>query len=93
VDWAVQNVPVESSPYILDIGCGNGAMSVSLAQAGYNTEYILGVDYSNDSVKLARSVASHKGHQDLKFETNDFLSEATPRLEGQGLEASCWDLL
>ncbi|KIO34364.1 hypothetical protein M407DRAFT_240669 [Tulasnella calospora MUT 4182] len=93
VDWATENVPSSSKPYTLDIGSGNGTLSLALAGAGYPVDRILGVDYSEDSVRLARSVARHRSVPGLRFEASDFLSEDPPQLEGMDSSAGGWDLL
>ncbi|KAG8932576.1 hypothetical protein FRC01_013206 [Tulasnella sp. 417] len=93
VDWATENVPSSSNPYTLDIGSGNGTLSLALVEAGYPVERILGVDYSEDSVRLARSVARHRSAPALRFEASDFLTEDPPQLEGMGGSEGSWDLL
>ena len=60
VDWALENVPPESSPFILEVGAGNGNLLFALSEAGYDPSKILGVDYSPDAVKLAQAIAHTK---------------------------------
>ncbi|KAG8954230.1 hypothetical protein FRC04_000452 [Tulasnella sp. 424] len=93
VDWATENVPSGVKPYTLDIGSGNGTLSLALVEAGYPADRILGIDYSEDSVRLARSVAKHRSASDLRFETSDFLNDDPPQLEGMGNSEGAWDLL
>ncbi|KDN38957.1 hypothetical protein RSAG8_09114, partial [Rhizoctonia solani AG-8 WAC10335] len=52
---------VSTNPYVLDIGTGNGIMTVTLAENGYDPDRLVGLDYSEPSIKLARSVASGRG--------------------------------
>ncbi|KAG8872491.1 hypothetical protein FRB97_007575 [Tulasnella sp. 331] len=92
VDWTKINVPGSTNPYILDIGAGNGILSIALADAGYNASRILGVDYSADSVRLAKAVAQHRGVPNLMFERGDFLKEDLPLLDGMN-DVGAWDLL
>ncbi|TBU26231.1 S-adenosyl-L-methionine-dependent methyltransferase [Dichomitus squalens] len=58
VDWALENVSPESSPFILEVGAGNGNLLFALCEAGYDPNKILGVDYSPDAIKLAQAIAS-----------------------------------
>ncbi|PIL35587.1 hypothetical protein GSI_02315 [Ganoderma sinense ZZ0214-1] len=60
VDWALDNVPSDSSPFILEVGAGNGNLLFALCEAGYNPYKILGVDYSPDAIKLAQAISKNK---------------------------------
>lgn len=60
VDWALENVPFDSSPFVLEAGAGNGNLLFALCQAGYDPSKILGVDYSPDAIKLAQAIAKTK---------------------------------
>lgn len=60
---------------IIDIGCGNGYTCCLLAQSGYKN--ILGVDYSEKAIHLARSIAENK-NLNINYSVVDILSfEAT----------------
>ena len=94
VAWAKANIPPSSKPSILDIGSGNGTLSIALCEAGYNAETMLGIDYSPHSVKLAQAVAKHRlGKDTLKFETCDLLNEDPPVYDGMNAGVERWDLL
>jgi 2-polyprenyl-3-methyl-5-hydroxy-6-metoxy-1,4-benzoquinol methylase len=94
VAWAKANISPSSKPSILDIGSGNGTLSIALCEAGYSAEAMLGIDYSPHSVKLAQAVAKHRlGKDDLKFETCDFLNEDPPAFDGMNAGVEQWDLL
>ncbi|KAI0635927.1 S-adenosyl-L-methionine-dependent methyltransferase [Trametes polyzona] len=98
VDWALENVPTDPAPYILEVGAGNGNLLFALCEAGYAPEQICGVDYSEDAVKLARAIAQAKatpsedngegeetaatGTDKITFATCDFLRDEVPRLDG-----------
>ena len=58
--------------FVVDLGCGNGALTQKLAARGYR---VLGVDASPDMLEKARSL-----HPDLRFEQGDatHLSLNTP---------------
>ncbi|KAI0649111.1 S-adenosyl-L-methionine-dependent methyltransferase [Trametes meyenii] len=60
VNWAQDNVPTDPAPYVLEVGAGNGNLLFALCEAGYAPERICGVDYSEDAVKLAQSIAKSK---------------------------------
>ena len=60
VDWALENVPSDSSPCILEVGAGNGNLLFALCEAGYNPKKILGIDYSLDAINLAQAIANSK---------------------------------
>ncbi|KAG9017985.1 hypothetical protein FRB90_012710 [Tulasnella sp. 427] len=93
VDWAVVNVPPKTKPYVLDIGSGNGTLSLALVDAGYPADRILGIDYSFDSVRLSKSVANHRSVPGLHFETSDFLKDDPSPLGGMDNSEGNWDLL
>ncbi|KAI0775210.1 S-adenosyl-L-methionine-dependent methyltransferase [Trametes elegans] len=57
VDWALENVPTDPAPYVLEVGAGNGNLLFALCEAGYAPERICGVDYSADAVQLAQAIA------------------------------------
>lgn len=51
--------------FVVDLGCGNGALSAFLSDKGYK---VTGIDASADMVKKAREL-----HSDLRFECGDVL--------------------
>ena len=65
---------------VLDVGCGNGVLSVDLYKEGW--EQVTGVDYSPAAVDLARKVAQQEDC-DIEFEVCDILED----LETTGCEA------
>ncbi|KAK0674290.1 S-adenosyl-L-methionine-dependent methyltransferase [Cercophora samala] len=79
---------------ILDLGCGNGSLLFSLRDDGWSG-HLLGVDYSEQSVALAKSIAASRENEDLKsveFKVWDVLngplSDILPPASGGG-----WDLV
>lgn len=92
VDWAVDHISPSTSPYILEIGSGNGTLLFSLAEAGYDPTRLSGVDYSLDAVKLSSMIAtSRDGCADISFSTCDFLTEVPSPPPGQ--DKGEWDLI
>lgn len=73
VDWLEERCQEgelsESSP-VLDVGCGNGLLTVSLCQAGWTN--VTGVDYSSGAVELATKIASQY-ECTATFQTMDLL--------------------
>ncbi|KAH7106280.1 S-adenosyl-L-methionine-dependent methyltransferase, partial [Auriculariales sp. MPI-PUGE-AT-0066] len=96
LEWTQQNLPKSKpAPSILDIGTGNGQMLISLVKDGFDPARMLGIDYSADSIRLARLVAQSHGESTstIPFEVADFLSGDAPRLEYMTTGDSAWDLL
>lgn len=97
VDWAAENVPAAMNPSVLEVGAGNGALLFALVEAGYTSERIYGIDYSEDAVKLAKAIGTSKGDEAEKvtFGVCDFLTEypAAVGLEGELSRKDAWDLV
>ena len=95
VDWVLNHVPPNSSPSILEVGSGNGALLFALVQSGYDPERILGIDYSPNAVQLARSIATNRGYDRVSFAVCDFLKErpAPVPTKFQGGSGDLWDLM
>lgn len=56
---------------VLDVGCGEAAISLYLAERGYST---VGLDISPTAVELARKLASERGLTTATFEVADITS-------------------
>ena len=67
-----QEGEISTEATILDVGCGNGVLSVDLYKEGW-TE-VTGVDYSPAAVDLARKVAEQEDCQ-IQFEVCDILED------------------
>jgi len=96
VDWVVDHYPPQThpseSPSILEIGCGNGTLLFAVHEAGYDPKKIHGIDYSENAISLAKSVASTKETEDatsIRFTVHDFLRENFPSDE----TSDGWDLI
>ena len=73
VDWLedkCQEGELSQDAPVLDVGCGNGVLSVDLSKAGWSD--VTGVDYSPGAVALARKIASQQDCQ-ATFSTLDIL--------------------
>jgi len=69
-----KELPVDQYPKILDLGCGRGRHSITLARRGYA---VTGIDLSTQAVKKAREKASAQGMENLEFHIGD-MRESLP---------------
>ncbi|KAF7970076.1 hypothetical protein HWV62_25054 [Athelia sp. TMB] len=92
VDWATEHTPASGSPFVLEIGSGNGTLLFALLEAGYPAEKLSGIDYSPGSVKLSKSIAETRGGERISFQLCDFLKEEPPLLPSM-TASNTWDLL
>lgn len=97
VDWTVDHYPPPTdpseSPSILEIGCGNGTLLFAVHEAGYNPKKLHGIDYSENAISLAKSVAKTKETEDatsIRFTVHDSMREDLPR---DGETSDGWDLI
>lgn len=63
VRWLEKNVDEQAK--IIDLGCGNGVMSLELVEAGF--QHVHGVDYSQHAIDLAQKLAKES---DLNLSPN-----------------------
>ena len=73
--------PSGGPPRAIDLGCGEGAVSVYLAEHGFQT---VGVDFSGAALRLARQAARRAGIDDgrLRFVQADLAAPSIPGVEG-----------
>ena len=70
-EWVTENVTCSSSR-IVDLGCGNGHLLLELAGEGY--QELVGIDYSEPAIKLAKAVAKQRQLENvISYETVDLL--------------------
>jgi len=96
VEWSLKNIRPHNNPAILEVGSGNGTLLFALAEAGYPSDRILGIDYSSDAVKLARSIASTRQGEQITFAVSDFLKDDPPVLASMRQESDkdgSWNLI
>ncbi len=68
--------PLASSPFIIDVGTGTGAIILSLAQEFQGEAIFLGTDLSEDAIALARENAARCGLAErVKFAVADGLDD------------------
>lgn len=68
VDLLVETLDLNKCSRILDLGCGRGRHSISMAQKGY---HVKGIDLSEQAIKTAREKAEKLGLENISFEVND----------------------
>lgn len=61
-------IPVSDFPHLLDLGCGRGRHSITLAKRGY---HVTGVDLSKEAIKKARRLATDDNLKNIKFSVGD----------------------
>lgn len=66
----LQNIRLTGMESILDIGCGNGAITASLAHAVPNGS-VVGIDMSPDMIAFARTTYTQQEHPNLTFKQCD----------------------
>ncbi|NIV03976.1 methyltransferase domain-containing protein, partial [Candidatus Saccharibacteria bacterium] len=59
-----REIPVSDYPTILDLGCGRGRHSITLAERGY---HVLGIDLSKEVIAKAAQIAGKKDLPNLHF--------------------------
>ncbi|KAH7930220.1 S-adenosyl-L-methionine-dependent methyltransferase [Leucogyrophana mollusca] len=95
VDWALENVPVDRAPSILEVGSGNGTLLFALADKRYPLDRLSGIDYSSGAIELAQSISESRGYEAITFNRCDFLREDPPLLPQSQQESrhEAWDLI
>lgn len=63
--------PKERTPFAIDLGCGNGALTEKLAEKGYS---VLGIDDSDEMLRMAREL-----HPDIAFQKGNAVDFALPQ--------------
>nr|XP_053632366.1 EEF1A lysine methyltransferase 2-like isoform X2 [Cherax quadricarinatus] len=83
IQWMMESDVVNQQTSVIDVGSGNGAFLLCLAAEGFVN--LLGIDYSENAVELARAIAQEKKFN-VRYEV-DLLSE-----DGGGLRDSEYDV-
>ncbi|KAI9702212.1 MAG: hypothetical protein M1820_006294 [Bogoriella megaspora] len=82
VDSRVSN---DRGSRILDLGTGNGHMLMALVDDGWEGD-LVGVDYSEPSIELARRIAEQREAHTVSYWKWDILSESPGNWLGQGFD-------
>jgi len=59
------------------VGCGNGHLLFGLAEEGCPTSNLTGIDYSDASIALCKSIAKSKEVDGINWKTADLLAQDT----------------
>lgn len=93
----------EEGTCFLDLGCGNGSLLFALRAEGWRGGRMLGIDYSEQSIALAKQIASSSQEQNSEEEEDEEKDE--DEVQGQKgqqdsskeaatkVEFAVWDLL
>jgi release factor glutamine methyltransferase len=78
VEKAIEIGRTYSSPTIADVGCGSGAVAISLARHLPQSK-IIALDVSKDALELARRNAAHHAVSNIEFIESDLLESVRDR--------------
>ncbi|KAL4399567.1 Protein-lysine N-methyltransferase Efm4 [Malassezia pachydermatis] len=103
-EW-MQDEHLQSSPYVLDLGTGNGHLLFALLEAQQEEDIeegtldatrMLGVDYSPASIQLAQAIGQKRGpeYESVRFEEADLRDDAcVKRLREKANHKQGWDIV
>ncbi len=69
-------VPVDQFPRVLDLGCGRGRHSLTLAKCGYQ---VTGIDLAEEAIRIARQKAEERSLPNVRFLVRD-MREPLPEI-------------
>lgn len=75
VRYLERNHPQDKKVQLLDLGTGNGHLLFKLAEEGFTNWNMVGIDYSEHSIELARAIAVTRKSKNIQFRVQDFLDE------------------
>ncbi|KAJ5130350.1 uncharacterized protein N7515_006389 [Penicillium bovifimosum] len=78
-----RNTRKQPQPSVLDLGTGNGSMLALLRKKGGYSGRLVGVDYSRQSVELARELQRVRGHSAYRSDSEDEDEEEEEEEEGE----------
>lgn len=65
---------IKNGEKILDVGCGNGMVAMSIAKA-FPKSFVLGVDINNKNIEFAENISKEKGIKNIRFVKGDISNE------------------
>lgn len=77
-DLIEREIPVEKYKNVVDVGCGRGRHSITLAERGYN---VTGFDLSPQAIKKAKRIAADRGLQNIEFRVQDMRNPLPQRFD------------
>ncbi|KAG1665143.1 EEF1A lysine methyltransferase 2 [Nymphon striatum] len=78
VNWLCKCPELDLNSKILEVGCGNGNILLSLAEEGFKD--LTGIDYSSSGIELAQKI-SEKENYCINYQVIDFLSPDIAKLD------------
>lgn len=75
MSYLEHNHPQDQKLQVLDLGTGNGHLLFKLFEEGFVKWDMVGVDYSEHSIELARAIARTRKAKNIQFRVEDFLDE------------------
>ena len=72
---SINNLKLQSSDKVMDIGCGIGASSIKMAKIVGDNGYIHGFDISNPMIRKARKMVKQSRIKNVKFTVADVQTE------------------
>jgi len=73
-----QQIPKDKYPRIVDVGCGRGRHSITLAERGY---HVTGFDLSPQAIGKAQKIALNRGLTNVEFIVNDMRKPLDDRFD------------
>lgn len=67
-EFIEKQIPIDTHPKIVDVGCGRGRHSISLAERGYQ---VTGFDLSPQAIEKASHIARQRNLKQIRFLVND----------------------
>lgn len=77
-DLIEREIPVSAYNKVVDVGCGRGRHSITLAQRGYK---VTGFDLSPKAIKKAKRKAAERGLQNIDFRVQDMRIPLSERFD------------
>lgn len=77
-DLIEKEIPKNRYPNILDLGCGRGRHSITLAQRGYR---VTGIDLSENAIRKARQTAEENDLSNVQFQVRDMRNPLPQRFD------------
>lgn len=71
-------IPLKQFPKVLDLGCGRGRHSLTLASKGYN---VTGIDLSPEAISKAKRLAAERNLTNVEFRVGDMRESSDDKFD------------